>query len=348
MQTIRNAIKRPLRRWAAAGNVVIIGGNIATLAVTVRPAMAASPGVGAEVRNSRLPGFKYFELPGYAHRLNDARLEAELAVQLRDVDPEAAKAGYMVEVVAWQGNNASDDTRVVFRATCLGSGRQFEEDGDRFAARSDVDKSSVSGFWTRRDGVLLLVWGTAGPPVQKATTPIGPSEVSPQGAKDSLSAPTPIGPSRPYHPEPIATTAVPAGPGHKMAAPTPIVGGTWNWTTISGTTYVHQSGNLASPSGMSAKFSFGKDGSYTYFFYVQQRTYNFVTQSTTTENGQATFYDNGTVVLTPAKGHYIGLNGGKGIDRDMTASERKPRTFYWEWRTVGVISSFLLGQGGIV
>lgn len=122
--------------------------------------------------------------------------------------------------------------------------------------------------------------------------------------------------------------------GQAIPPPTDIVGPEWSWTTITGTGYQNKTtGQLLSPSGMSAKFTFTKDGHYKKFFYIQQRTYDLVTQATTTESGTATFYDNGTVLLRPDQGHYLGNTGSKKIDRDMTAGELKPTTWSWVWRT---------------
>lgn len=132
----------------------------------------------------------------------------------------------------------------------------------------------------------------------------------------------------------------------KIAPPANIVGPAWSWTTISGVGYKNSTtGQLLSPSGMSAKFTFTKDGRYKKFFYIQQRTYDMVTQSTTTEDGTATFYDNGTVLLTPVSGHYLGNIGSKIIDRDMTATERKPTTWSWEWRTENGKQKLYIGPG---
>jgi hypothetical protein len=324
---------------AVAALAILGGGIVAPLLApcTANAAVAVPPALGAEIRNSRLPGFQYFELPGYAHKLSDTRLEEELAAQLKAADPEAKKAGYKVEVVAWSGNNASDDTREMLRATCLGSGRHVEEDGDRFTARSDADKSVVTGIWTRRDGVLLLTWGTAGPAEAPRRSNsmfdiLNAAAKSPENQSSTSSSSSSS-----------ASSAAPKGTGRKIAAPSNMVGGSWSWTTISGTNYVRQDGTLASPSGMSAKFSFKADSSYTYFFYVQQRTYNLVTQATTTENGKATFYDNGTVLLKPSKGHYKGFTGSRALDRDMKASELGVRTYYWEWRTVDGKQQLFIG-----
>lgn len=109
--------------------------------------------------------------------------------------------------------------------------------------------------------------------------------------------------------------------------------GTWSWTTIGSVGYVdtttHQ---LAAPSGMSARFTFTADGRYQMFFYVRQQTYGLVSESTTTTEGKVTFADDGSFTMVPRKGHYRGHTGSRPIDRPMTAAERKPVTYRWQWR----------------
>jgi hypothetical protein len=110
--------------------------------------------------------------------------------------------------------------------------------------------------------------------------------------------------------------------------------GTWSWTTISSVGYRDTvTKQLAEPSGMSARFTFLPNGRYKYFFYVRQRTYSLVTESATTEEGTVTFNpDAGTFTMKPTKGHYKGSTGSRLIDRDMTAAERKPHVYRYEWR----------------
>jgi hypothetical protein len=110
--------------------------------------------------------------------------------------------------------------------------------------------------------------------------------------------------------------------------------GTWTWTTISSVGYRDTvTKQLAEPSGMSARFTFLPNGRYKYFFFVRQRTYSMVTEAATTEEGTVTFNpDAGTFTMKPTRGHYKGSTGSRLIDRDMTASERKPHVYRYEWR----------------
>jgi hypothetical protein len=123
------------------------------------------------------------------------------------------------------------------------------------------------------------------------------------------------------------------GAASRGGVPTELVGGTWSWTTISGVNYQNTvTKQLAAPSGMSARFTFLPGGRYQYFWYMRQRTYNVVTEATSTHEGKVTFNDDGTFTLHPAKGHYKGNTGSRIIDRPMTETERKPMSFVYEWR----------------
>ena len=120
----------------------------------------------------------------------------------------------------------------------------------------------------------------------------------------------------------------------KGTVPAELVGGTWSWTTISSVNYQDTvTRQLAAPSGMSAHFTFLPGRRYKYFFYVRQRTYSLVTESTSTHEGTVTFNGDGTFTLRPVKGHYKGSTGSRIIDRPMTEAERKPMNFVYEWRT---------------
>lgn len=109
--------------------------------------------------------------------------------------------------------------------------------------------------------------------------------------------------------------------------------GSWSWTTIGGVNYVDTTtGAMSAPSGMSARFTFTADGRYQMFFYVRQQTYGMVTESTTTHEGTVVFGADGSFTMKPKKGHYRGHTGARVIDRAMTAAERKPLTYRWQWR----------------
>lgn len=178
----------------------------------------------------------------------------------------------------------------------------FEAEGAKVtpmtASRKDK-KNNLLGMWLEKDGLVLLVWGQ-------------------------------------YKTENTDKIAAPAAQISKSEGgrvPADIIG-KWSWTTISSVGYQNTvTGQLTEPSGMSAKFTFTRDGHYTKFFYIHQRTYSLVTESTTTEEGTVMFNDDGTFVVKPAKGYYKGHTGSRIIDRPMTDTERKPTTWYYEWRT---------------
>lgn len=118
----------------------------------------------------------------------------------------------------------------------------------------------------------------------------------------------------------------------KSSTPAELVG-TWSWTTISSVGYVDATTRqLAAPSGMSARFTFTADGRYQMTFYVRQQTYGMITESTTTHEGTVVFADDGSFTMKPRKGHYQGSTGARRIDRAMTAAEKKPLTYRWQWR----------------
>ena len=118
----------------------------------------------------------------------------------------------------------------------------------------------------------------------------------------------------------------------RSSTPADLVG-TWSWTTIGGVDYVDTTtGAMSAPSGMSARFTFTADGRYQMFFYVRQQTYGMVTESTTTHEGTVVFAADGSFTMKPKKGHYRGHTGARVIDRAMTAAERKPLTYRWQWQ----------------
>jgi len=177
-------------------------------------------------------------------------------------------------------------------------------------------KDSLLGIWIEKDNLALLIWGA----------------FKPDGAEATSKAPTAE-----------RTDAQPAQAAGKVTSD---VFGDWSWTTVSSVGYQNKvTGQLAAPSGMSAKFTFTKDGRYKKFFYIRQQTYNLVTESTTTEEGTVEFNTDGTFITKPSKGHYDGHTGSRIINRDMTDTERKPTTWYWEWRNVDGKKQLYLGPG---
>jgi len=308
-------------------------------------AYAKRPAVGETVTMSRLPGFNYFQLPDDGRRLTDAARLKEMAAQLKGYAAEAGIPINETEVVAWESSGDDDSrnsqTRDMLKYTFLGAGFNYKEGSEgRFTARSTGDRRAVVGFWSMRDGYLMLTWGTTAPrEISAASSSLAASTAT-------TIAPTPIGPSRTIPPAASNSESAPGSSGSKIGVPASLIGGTWKWTTIGGVGYVNTTtGQMAEPSGMSARFTFTRDGHYTYFFFIHQRTYGMVSETTTTESGAVSFRDDGTFLLTPSRGHYRGNAASTMIDRDMTPAERKARTFYWEWRTASGKRQFYIGPG---
>jgi hypothetical protein len=202
------------------------------------------------------------------------------------------------------------------------------------AVRADR-KDDLLGMWIEtKDGgdkYALLVWGRFRPnkPAAAATAPANDSGEPAAAAEPEVLPAAPTAVNKPAALRPVAAAAAVGN----AKVPAELLGA-WSWTTISGVNYRDTiTKQLAEPSGMSAKFTFRKDGGYHFFFYVRQRTYSLVTESNTTAEGTVTFGSDGTFTVRPVRGHYKGHTGGRVIDRPMTAEERKPAVYHWEWRT---------------
>jgi hypothetical protein len=174
------------------------------------------------------------------------------------------------------------------------------------------------GYWGSNGKTLLLTWGVvkAGAKSSEAGAEKqdGRSSSSPNAAKAATN-----------------DNARSTSESRQGSVPADLLG-EWSWTTIGSVNYLNTTTNqLAEPSGLSAKFTFTRDGRYKKFFYIRQRTYSLVTESTTTEEGTVTFGD-GTFTVHPEKGYYKGHTGTRIVDRPMTKEERKATAYHWEWR----------------
>jgi hypothetical protein len=195
-----------------------------------------------------------------------------------------------------------------------------------FGAMVKNKPHGLLGLWietqNKGDGYVLLAWGR-----YQSDNPAEPAVANEKTEPKNI-LPDPA----PARIAPEAADPPAADPGSGKT-PADLVGPTWSWTTISGVGYRDiVTKRLAAPSGMSARFTFTPDGRYDYFWYMRQRTYSLVTESTSTHQGRVTFNGDGTFTLYPAKGHYKGSSGSKIVDRPMTADEKKPMTFAYEWR----------------
>lgn len=200
------------------------------------------------------------------------------------------------------------------------------------------EKDGLVGMWIdTAEGISLLCWAEFKSGSGESSAEPGEETTTTETEATEAESPKSEAPAE----REILPTALSAKPAQPVAAK-PVVGGkvpadmlgSWSWTTISSVNYQNTTtGQLASPSGMSAKFTFLPNGRYKFFFYVTQRTYSLVTQATTNAEGTVEFRNDGTFILRPTSGHYNGNTGSRIIDRPMTAAERKPTTYYWEWRT---------------
>jgi hypothetical protein len=252
-------------------------------------------------------------LPEGAFRYRGKELTVPFAEVLKALATEKkAKIGDM-EVLVWQGASHPEEAlserlkKAEFEYKAQSSEETEEFKITPFTAISSGAQREILGVWCHKGAMAVMAW----------------TQVTP-ASKTNASA------ARPQSSEKPRAAQTPAPATGKTSAD---MMGAWSWTTISGVNYRDTVTNaLAEPSGMSVKFTFSPDGRYTKFFYVRQRTYSLVTQATTTEEGRVTFAQ-GSFTLHPEKGHYKGNTGSKIVDRPMTEQERKPSTYYWEWRT---------------
>jgi|GEM_PF-3578834 hypothetical protein len=321
---------------------VLVAPNLMAAGLTAGAAHAASPKAAAAVAAAAPLGAQEGVAKVYISTLAPIKLpegtyrslSTEDVAKFEEALQKIATAGGGklgdVEVLVWPENGNAH--RKTVEGTLKSGGYTYvaedalEAEGAKMTPFGAVkDKTSgkgLVGMWIENEGLVLLAWGT----FRRGDAPAEDAE-----------KPTEILPS---HPDPAPAKPAPAKKTAAAARPAPGKGGipgdligSWEWTTISGVNYQDMNtGRLMEPSGMATKFTFTKDGHFKFFFYVRQRTYNLVTQSTTTSEGTVKFNGDGTFTLYPEKGHYKGNTGSRVIDRPMTAEERKPTTYAYEWR----------------
>ncbi|HZP83162.1 MAG TPA: hypothetical protein VFB21_16085 [Chthonomonadaceae bacterium] len=287
------------------------------VSLTAAPAQAAitlaeddsEPGLLSAQKSQIVP----ITLPADAFRFTGKKESAQLVEALKNLAKQNQAVIGEVEVLLWQdGDAAKKDLparleKAGYAYAPKPAMKLDEGTVTLFTAANKAKKHSLLGLWFAQKENLLLVWtltmpAAKAPAAEQADANAGPSE-----------------------PEPASKT-----PSGKV--PADLIGD-WSWTTISRVNYVDTNTNqLMAPSGMSAKFTFTRDGRYKKFFYVRQRTYSLVSEATTTEEGTVTFGED-SFTMHPEKGHYKGNTGSRLIDRDMTREERKVTTYRWEWRS---------------
>jgi hypothetical protein len=355
---------RPWRRRRSAlitAALPLLAGVAAAAAappVSARPAAAAVAQREKDVERAELSQLAMVRLPGAARRSTSKRDVAKFEDALQSIARTNHGRMARVEVLVWRGGEAwAAMKELPERLKDAGYGYAarpaFDAEPGRVtpfgAVRADK-KDDLLGLWIEtKDGVALLAWGVylpdnpsnpGHPAGESAAAPPAPAETStPAAAPLPAADPAAVPASRP---EPVNTQTGGAG----AAVPSDLIG-SWSWTTIGGVNYRDtNTGQLKEPSGMSARFTFTPDGRYTYFWYARQRTFSLVTEATSTHEGKVVFAgDGGTFTLHPAKGHYKGNTGSRLIDRPMTAEERKPMTFRWEWRTENGKRQLYIGPG---
>jgi hypothetical protein len=313
----------------AAGLLPLVGAATVLPLGAARPALAAAaqqqekPAPAEPASTSRLTGIA---LPGGALRLTDAAMAGELTALLKAMAAEEGFALGQTEALLW-GGSGHDDARnrtlqSALARTLQEAAYNYQVVGDKdikdgratvfMAGKTGTGKAAL-GLFVARDDFFMVAWGWI---TRKNAAP----QEGAQG--DAKAAPA-------ADQQPSSGKGAAGGGG----VPAELVGGTWSWTTISGVGYRDTiTKRLAEPSGMSARFTFLPGGRYAYFWYMRQRTYNLVTEATSTHEGRVTFNGDGTFTLHPAKGHYKGSTGSRLIDRPMTEAEKKPMDFVYEWR----------------
>lgn len=269
----------------------------------------SEPGLVSAKKSQIVP----IALPSDAFRFTGKKESAQLVEALKNLAKQNQATIGEVEVLLWQGGDAAkkdlpDRLEKAGYAYAPKPAMKLDEGTiTLFTAASKAKKGSLLGLWVAQKESLLLAW-TLTTPADKA------SAIEPTAQSESLSVSEP------------ASNTLPA------KIPADLIGD-WSWTTIGSVNYVDTNTNqLTAPSGMSAKFTFTRDGRYKKFFYVRQCTYSLVSEATTTEEGTVTFGED-SFTMHPQKGHYKGNTGSRLIDRDMTREERKVTTYRWEWRS---------------
>jgi len=283
---------------------------------------------------SKLTGI---ELPAGTLRLGDKSVPADvtraLTALIQASGPQVKRG--RIEVLTWTGNgfnkSRGSDLMAEVGGVLRGSGWTYEtsEQPDQgfslvSATNTVPAPRAVIGFWAPTDEALVLAWTE-----MLAATPQAVESNPPHASN------TPVAPAKSTSPEQKAHNAS-ASSSYKGngAVPAELIG-SWRWTTISGSNYVDRTtGQITdNAGGMSAGFTFEKDGHYKFNFYVRQRTYGLVTEAFTTHEGTVTF-EAGKFTLHPTKGHYRGSIAGKPLDRPMSQDEmKKNNVYFWKWAT---------------
>jgi len=303
------------------------------------PARAEASQTDQDIELADVSQLAPINLPDGAMRAKNKEDVGKIEAALKAIAETNHGSMGKVEVLIWQGKAAVKQLPDSLKE----AGYQYKarpafdsEAGEvtPFGAVKEDGRSSLLGMWIRpKSGISLLAWGVfkedSGSKTE-ADSETDAADVMPDSDEASSGDATEK-PSTKTVPASAVKTASATGGG----TPADLFG-SWSWTTVSGVNYENATtGQMLSPSGMSAKFTFLRGGRYKFFFYIHQRTYSYVSESATTEEGTLTFNGDGTFTTHPEHGHYNGHMGSKLINRDMTGSEKKSKTYTYEWRTEG-------------
>lgn len=314
----------------------LASGTAAAAPVAYRAAIAMQEGV-ERVAGSKLSSVV---LPSGALRPTGQADVDQFASTLNDFAAEAKGRVHSTEVLIWR---KEDRPREQMPTALKSAGYDYTTRSTmniegmgkvvRFEAERREKKQRLLGYWMENGDAALLTWGVfvpEGSDVSETEPEVLPAKPA------ARETPPPILP-RPLEKPRVEKKTV-SQTGEKPL-------GTWSWTTISSVNYRDSVGRLSAPSGMSARFTFDRSGRYKFFYYIRQQTYSLVSEATTTEQGTVTFGKDGTFTLRPTRGHYNGHTGSRIINRDMTAAERKPKVWYWEWRSENGKRNLYIGPG---
>ncbi|SEU09117.1 hypothetical protein [Stigmatella erecta] len=111
--------------------------------------------------------------------------------------------------------------------------------------------------------------------------------------------------------------------------------GDWKFGTISFTNFWGDQGQyIGNAGGVAVFFDFDKSGKFKQQVYINQRSYNCVTQTWTEMEGTATF-DATTFTAYPTKGRYKASDtcySSNNFERDMTKAEREDNITTYTWK----------------
>ena len=326
---MQTRIQRPFAAFVRVSLAALLLGGLTcplpSRALPVASAVQQADDDEAELTPVKKSGIAPIALPTDAMRYTGKEAIAPLTEILKQMAKQSDASIGEVEVIMWEGDTSA---KKALPGLCKEAGYTYTSRAATkmegatltpFTSNRKENREGLLGFWYQKEDNLLLIWTVTSPSGKKASK--SDMAESASEAKPASGAKAAAG----------KESAKPASEAGNGKTPAELVGD-WSWTTISAVGYTDPTTHrLMEPSGMSCRFTFSRDGRYKKVFYIRQRTYSFVTESTTTEEGTVTFRD-GSFTMHPEKGYYKGNTGSRIIDRPMTQEERKMTVFHLEWR----------------